>query len=109
MITAIRKVHAKNGPWVTDGGFEYNAVLIGAMAMLAENGPGALSVDEARFPRLHGPALAALSLGAAAVGSYLATSDAMAGGPAPAAPEGPEAAGDPASNGSSRFPEHASA
>src|SRR5881398_2335678 len=24
MVTAIRKVHAPNGPWVTDNGFEYN-------------------------------------------------------------------------------------
>ena len=26
MITAIRKVHAPKGPWVTEGGYEYNAV-----------------------------------------------------------------------------------
>src|SRR3954447_18019238 len=32
MVTAIRKVHASNGPWVTEGVFEYNAVLLGAMA-----------------------------------------------------------------------------
>ena len=25
MITAIRKVHAPKGPWVTEGGYEYNA------------------------------------------------------------------------------------
>jgi putative oxidoreductase len=73
MITAIRKVHAAKGPWVTDGGFEYNAVLIAAMAMLVEHGPGKPSVDDALFPRMKGPALAALSLGAAAAGSYLAT------------------------------------
>src|SRR5947208_14222066 len=28
MVTAVRKVHAKNGPWVTGGGYEYNLVLI---------------------------------------------------------------------------------
>jgi putative oxidoreductase len=28
MITAIRRVHAKNGPWNEAGGYEYNAMLI---------------------------------------------------------------------------------
>ena len=31
MITAIRKVHLTNGPWVTKGGYEYNLVLIAAL------------------------------------------------------------------------------
>ena len=26
MLTAINRVHLKNGPWVSNGGFEYNAV-----------------------------------------------------------------------------------
>ncbi|HEU4977903.1 MAG TPA: DoxX family protein [Solirubrobacteraceae bacterium] len=73
MITAIRKVHAAKGPWVTEGGFEYNAVLIAAMTMLVEHGPGRPSVDEALFPRMKGPLLATLMLGSAAAGSYLAT------------------------------------
>ena len=30
MITAIRTVHLKNGPWSTNGGYEYNLVLIAA-------------------------------------------------------------------------------
>src|SRR4051812_45420534 len=38
MVTAIRTVHWKNGPWVTDGGYEYNAVLIGALLALVEVG-----------------------------------------------------------------------
>src|SRR4051794_32509482 len=25
MVTAIRKVHLQNGPWVTESGYEYNA------------------------------------------------------------------------------------
>jgi putative oxidoreductase len=73
MTTAIRKVHAPKGVWNTGGGYEYNAVLIAAMAALADNGPGPLSVDAARFPRLHGPALAIASLAAGVAGSYLAT------------------------------------
>ena len=35
MLTAIRRVHARNGPWVTDGGFEYNLVLIAAALAVA--------------------------------------------------------------------------
>jgi putative oxidoreductase len=40
MMTAIRRVHAKNEPWVTSGGYEYNVVLIATMAALTEVGPG---------------------------------------------------------------------
>jgi putative oxidoreductase len=35
MITAIRRVHFKNGPWATNGGYEYNLVLIAAVLALA--------------------------------------------------------------------------
>ena len=73
MITAIRKVHAKNGPWVTGGGYEYNLALIGAMAALTEAGPGRPSVDAALAPRLRGSGWAIASLAAAAAGSWLAT------------------------------------
>ena len=47
MSTAIRKVHLQNGVWVSNGGFEYNAVLIAAVTLLAEGGPGRLSLDAA--------------------------------------------------------------
>jgi putative oxidoreductase len=73
MMTAIRKVHAKNGPWVTSGGYEYNVVLIAAMTALAESGPGRPSVDAALAPRLRGRGWAIASLAAAAAGSWLAT------------------------------------
>ncbi len=71
MVTAIRKVHARNGVWVTAGGFEYNAVLIAALAALVEQGPGRPSVDAAALPRLKGPAVAIASIAAGAAGSYL--------------------------------------
>lgn len=45
MLTAINRVHFKNGPWVTGGGYEYNVVLIAVAATLAEIGPGPVSVD----------------------------------------------------------------
>jgi putative oxidoreductase len=73
MVTAIRKVHAAKGPWVTSGGYEYNVVLIAALTALAENGPGRPSVDGDRF---RGPFWALASLGAGIAGSYLATSPA---------------------------------
>lgn len=70
MTTAIRKVHASNGPWVSNGGFEYNAVLIAALAALVEQGPGRPSVDGALFPRMNGPALALAAVAAGAGGSF---------------------------------------
>jgi putative oxidoreductase len=85
MVTAIRKVHASKGPWVTEGGYEYNAVIIAAMAALAESGPGAPSVDSALFPRMKGTGWALLALAAGTAGSYLATEYFNA--PAPPAPE----------------------
>ena len=74
MTTAIRKVHAPNGPWVTGGGWEYNAVLIAAVTALAEHGPGSPSVDSRAFPRLHGLGWALTSLAAGVAGSYIASS-----------------------------------
>jgi putative oxidoreductase len=74
MITAIRKAHLKNGPWATNGGYEYPLALIGVASALAETGPGRPSVDAALFPRFRGAKLALLQLAAAAAGSYLATS-----------------------------------
>jgi putative oxidoreductase len=94
MTTAIRKVHADKGPWVTGGGWEYNAVIIAAMAVLADHGPGPLSVDAKLMPRAKGPALAALAIGAGVAGSYLASS------PPFNEPE-PEAEAEPASQATS--------
>ncbi|HEX4717180.1 MAG TPA: DoxX family protein [Thermoleophilaceae bacterium] len=36
MTTAIRHVHAEKGPWSTQGGWEYNAVLIAATLAVVE-------------------------------------------------------------------------
>ncbi len=75
MMTAIRTVHAKNGPWATNGGYEYNAVLIAASLLLVEAGPGDLSLDAAIGRERSGPgwALAALAAGAVgAIGAHLA-------------------------------------
>jgi putative oxidoreductase len=70
MVTAIRKVHLRNGVWASKGGYEYNAVLIAAMAALTEVGPGELSLDHALGIEKHGPGWA---LGAVAVGALTST------------------------------------
>jgi putative oxidoreductase len=73
MLTAIHRVHLKNGPWVTSGGYEYNAVLIAAVLALAEVGPGELSLDHAlgRERTGLGWTLAAAAIGAAgAIGAH---------------------------------------
>ncbi|WCB94547.1 hypothetical protein DSM104299_03284 [Baekduia alba] len=89
MVTAIRKVHAPNGPWVTENGWEYNAALIGALAALVEHGPGSPSVDARLFPSWKGTRWAIAMLAAAAAGSFLV--DVL---PEPA-PEDTASAGEP--------------
>lgn len=45
MITAIRHVHGGKGPWVTEGGYEYNLVLPATIFALTGAGPGPVSLD----------------------------------------------------------------
>jgi putative oxidoreductase len=47
MVTAIIAVHARNGVWVSDQGYEYNLVLIAALFALAGIGAGQYSLDNA--------------------------------------------------------------
>jgi putative oxidoreductase len=73
MLTAINRVHLKNGPWVANGGYEYNAVLIAAVLAITEVGPGELSLDHLLGNERSGPgwALAAAAIGAAgAIGAH---------------------------------------
>jgi putative oxidoreductase len=65
MTTAIGTVHLPNGPWAANGGWEYNAVMIGSLTALAETGPGDLSLDHVLGTEHSGPgwALAALATG----------------------------------------------
>ena len=58
MFTAIRKVHFAKGPWVTEGGYEYNLVLIAAALVLADVGPGDWSLDHALGTEVKGPLVA---------------------------------------------------
>jgi putative oxidoreductase len=69
MLTAIRTVHIKNGPWITNQGYEYNAVLIAAALAVADVGPGSPSVDASRGREWHGSGAAALALGLGIAGA----------------------------------------
>jgi putative oxidoreductase len=86
MLTAINRVHRKNGPWVSDQGYEYNLVLIAAVLALAETGPGSPSIDDARGSTMHGPgwSLVALALGLlGAAGAHAIAEAAPAPAPEP--------------------------
>ncbi len=73
MTNAIRHVHGQNGPWNSDGGYELPAVILAALAAVADGGPGRYSLDEALGIRLRGPAVMLLSMGAgAAAARYVA-------------------------------------
>jgi len=64
MATAIKTVHLEKGPWVSEGGWEYPAVIIATLVALAEAGPGDLSLDRKLGTELSGPTWAFLALAA---------------------------------------------
>lgn len=72
MLTAIRKVHGPKGPWVTEGGYEYNLVLVACMFALTDQGPGPLSLDARLGRERWGTGWALAQLCAAAAGSAIA-------------------------------------
>ncbi len=78
MLTAIRTVHAKKGPWLSNGGYEYNVVLIAGVLALAEGG-------RERPGRVATGALLTGALGA--LGAYLANASQPAPPAATAAEE----------------------
>lgn len=73
MTNAIRHVHWTNGPWNSDGGVELPAIVLGALAMLADSGPGPRSLDAALGIEARGPAAMWTALGTGAAGAFLAT------------------------------------
>ena len=91
MLTAINRVHIKNGPFVSDGGYEYNVVLIALLLALTETGPGSPSFDDAVDSQAHGTkwALLALLTGALGAAGAHAVAQAAAPAPEPPAPEAP--------------------
>jgi putative oxidoreductase len=99
MSQAIRTVHLKNGPWVTEGGYEYNLALIAMLVALADVGPGDISLDHGLGIELNGPLVAVLALAGGVAGATLVTrseqNDPAGAGPMP---------GDPASAGAATAP-----
>jgi putative oxidoreductase len=73
MVTAVRKVHFKNGLWNSKGGYEFNAVLTTGILAVIADGPGILSVDAVAGKRRAGVSGALFALGAGIAGSFLAT------------------------------------
>jgi putative oxidoreductase len=70
MVTAIRHVHASKGPWISDGGYEYNAVILAALAAIVDDGPGPISLDHALGIEKSGFGWALAAVGAGAAGSF---------------------------------------
>jgi putative oxidoreductase len=97
MLTAIHRVHLKNGPWATNGGYEYNVVLIAAVLAVVETGPGDLSVDAVLGTEKSGPEWALASLAAAVIGAVGAHLAAESHAPAAESPAPPPS--DPAPSG----------
>jgi putative oxidoreductase len=69
MAVAIAKVHAPNGPWVANNGYEYNLVLMSAAFALAAAGPGEWSLDEQLGIARSGAAVGLAELGAGLAGA----------------------------------------
>jgi putative oxidoreductase len=99
MITAIRKVHAPNGPWAAKGGYEYNLVLLAVVFAITDLGPGELSLDEKLGIRRAGPGWAIAQLAAGAIGSTVVLNWAERQPASPPAPAGEPSSGEAASNG----------
>ena len=100
MTVAVRKVHFAKGVWNTQGGFEYNLVLMAALFAITAAGPGTAALDERHAGA--GWALAEFAaglLGAEAVLRFAASQS---------EPE-PEPSAPTSGNGASREPEPATA
>jgi putative oxidoreductase len=97
MLTAINRVHLQNGPWATNGGYEYNVVLIASVLALVDAGPGELSVDAKLWGEAKGPLWTAAALASGVAGAAGAHIAAESTPPAPApehAAGGPPLTGD---------------
>jgi putative oxidoreductase len=69
MIVAIWTAHRGAGLWATEGGFEYNLVLLAVFFALSGTGPGDWSLDNVLGVDLAGAGWALAQLGAGAVGA----------------------------------------
>jgi putative oxidoreductase len=87
MLTAISTVHGKNGPWATNGGYEYNLILISALLGLAETGPGRWSFDHDLGIECSGLVCMAATLAAGVAGSRASINAAQSTSAGAVAPE----------------------
>jgi putative oxidoreductase len=72
MSTAIATVHWPNGIWASEGGFEYNLVLIAAAFAVTSTGAGKWSLDHALGLHVAGPEWAVGALLAGVLGMIAA-------------------------------------
>ena len=94
MATAIQTIHGPKGPWATEGGYEYNLILMAAVFAITDAGPGPWSLDAARGRERWGTSWALAELAAGLAGSAAAIAYGRSQSSpeaAPAAPEAPEA------------------
>lgn len=85
MVTAMRKVHLRNGFFSSRGGYEFNLTLIAALVAIVADGPGPVSLDAVVGKRRWGLWSALLALGGGAVASTFAIDLGAASAPKPAA------------------------
>jgi putative oxidoreductase len=71
MSQAVETVHKEKGFFVTEGGYEYNLALAAAALLLADIGPGPISLDRALGTEVRGPLVALAALGAGLAGPRL--------------------------------------
>lgn len=72
MVAAVATVHGKNGPWVTEQGYEYNLVLIVALFAMAATDAGRYSLDHAFGLAMGNTAWGLGALGAGLLGGLAA-------------------------------------
>ena len=80
MAVAIATVHAKNGVWVSNNGFEYNLVLVAVAFAVASIGAGDWSLDNALGLDIAGAGWGLAALGAGLLGGAGALAAGRLGG-----------------------------
>lgn len=88
MGSAVYHVHGPKGPWATQGGWEYNAVIVAAAFAIADTGPGELSLDHALGIERSGWRVAVAQLAAGLLGSAIVAAGTKASAPTPAPASG---------------------
>jgi putative oxidoreductase len=71
MSQAVRTIHWEKGFFVTEGGYEYNLALVAGAFLLADVGPGPVSLDRALGTEKTGLLVALATLGAGLAGPKL--------------------------------------